>query len=293
MGGFVSSTGYPVATKKQLDDPDLGPGFLESIQKIRAEEIADKSKGDALSKGVALAQGLWFTTQCLARLHQRLAITELEVATLAFAVVNILIWLLWWGKPLDVQEPMVVGPPKPPEAQPIVPHQRPRLARFLYAINGGLVEEDDKYNPHLSTSVPLFWTPPLPYDYHYWTVGITALAGSMFGAIHCAAWNTDFPTATEMWIWRSGSLVIAAIPVVFFLPVFLCVIIDTTFKKTILEKKILEKKIDAIMAYVFIGILPIYLLARLILSALPLVALRSLVPSAFVDVNWSIYIPHI
>jgi hypothetical protein len=83
MGGFVSSMGCPVATKEQVDDPDLGPEFLNGIQNIRVRDIADKSKGDALSKGVALAQGLWFTTQCLARLHQRLAITELEVATLA------------------------------------------------------------------------------------------------------------------------------------------------------------------------------------------------------------------
>jgi hypothetical protein len=29
MGGFVSSMGYPVATKEQVDDPDLGPEFLK------------------------------------------------------------------------------------------------------------------------------------------------------------------------------------------------------------------------------------------------------------------------
>ncbi|KAJ7897947.1 hypothetical protein B0H14DRAFT_2224884, partial [Mycena olivaceomarginata] len=63
------------------------------------------SKGDALSKGMALFQGLWFTLQCLARVHQTLPVTELEAATLAFAVVNIFIWILWWNKPLDVQRP--------------------------------------------------------------------------------------------------------------------------------------------------------------------------------------------
>ncbi|KAJ7310886.1 hypothetical protein DFH08DRAFT_974043 [Mycena albidolilacea] len=125
-GGFVSSTGYPVVTKKQLKDPALGSEFLEGIRKIRAEEIADKSKGDVLSKGIALAQGLWFTTQCLARVHQHLAITKLEVVTLAFAVVNILIWLLWWGKPLDVQLPIIVGLPTSLDAQPLKPLRFPR-----------------------------------------------------------------------------------------------------------------------------------------------------------------------
>ncbi|KAJ7331328.1 hypothetical protein DFH08DRAFT_651200, partial [Mycena albidolilacea] len=49
---------------------------------------------------VALSQGLWFTTQCLAHVHQGLAVvTELEVATLGFAVVNIFIWSFWWNKP--------------------------------------------------------------------------------------------------------------------------------------------------------------------------------------------------
>jgi hypothetical protein len=62
MGGFVSSTGYPIATKKQLADPDLGPEFLTGIKNIDAEDIMDKSKGDALSKGLAMVQGLWFTT---------------------------------------------------------------------------------------------------------------------------------------------------------------------------------------------------------------------------------------
>ncbi|KAJ6582254.1 hypothetical protein B0H19DRAFT_984385, partial [Mycena capillaripes] len=140
MGGFVSSTGYPIVTKTQLaestEDPSRGSRFLADIQSINAEDIMDKSKGDALSKGVALAQGLWFTIQCLARVHQHLAVTELEVATLAFAVVNIFISLLWWDKPLDVQRQMVVGPPKPVDAQPITPVRVGRWDRFWSVIIG-------------------------------------------------------------------------------------------------------------------------------------------------------------
>ncbi|KAF7370035.1 hypothetical protein MSAN_00633500 [Mycena sanguinolenta] len=118
MGGFISSAGYPVATKKQLQDPALGWEFQEAIQNVNEEDIMDKSKGDALSNGVALVQGSWFILQCLARVHQNLVITQLEVATLAFAVVNVFIWLLWWDKPLDVQRPIVVGPPARPPTRP-------------------------------------------------------------------------------------------------------------------------------------------------------------------------------
>ncbi|KAF7356053.1 hypothetical protein MVEN_00935100 [Mycena venus] len=183
MGGFVSSTGYPVTTKKQLRNSPLGPHFLQAIRNVDEEDIMDKSKGDVLSKGVALAQGLWFTTQCLAGVHQHLAVTELEVATLAFAVVNILIWLLWWDKPLDVQRPMVIGPPKSPDAQPIIPHQPLWLERFSDAIFG----YDNMNDPLSSTSVPSFWSSSMGDSLEVGTLGITALTGTVFGAIHCAA----------------------------------------------------------------------------------------------------------
>jgi hypothetical protein len=106
MGGFVSAHGHhPIVTKEQLC---LHPEYLAAIQSIREEDIEDKSKGDLLSKGVVLLQRLWFTAQCLARVQQHLPLTELEVATLAFQFVSIFIWLLWWKKPLDVQQPQPI-----------------------------------------------------------------------------------------------------------------------------------------------------------------------------------------
>ncbi|KAJ7130488.1 hypothetical protein C8R44DRAFT_614159, partial [Mycena epipterygia] len=105
MGGFVSRKGHPIVTVEQLTQ---NSEYMSAIHDVEAEDISDKSKGDAFTKGIALLQGLWFSTQCLARLHQHLPITQLEVATLAFAVVNILIWSLWWAKPLGVERPILV-----------------------------------------------------------------------------------------------------------------------------------------------------------------------------------------
>jgi hypothetical protein len=118
--------------------------------------IKDKSKGDVLSKGVALVQGLWFTTQCLARVHQHLAVTGLEVATLVFAVVNISIWCLWWNKPLDVQRPMVVGPPKSLDEQPITPVRISRWDGFGYAILGANENHDDYMMSTIRSLAPLY-----------------------------------------------------------------------------------------------------------------------------------------
>jgi len=71
--------------------------------RISEAEIADKSKGDAISKGVVILQTGWFVTQCIARGVQGLPITELELVTVAFSSLNFVIYLLWWDKPQSVQ----------------------------------------------------------------------------------------------------------------------------------------------------------------------------------------------
>ncbi|KAF7369961.1 hypothetical protein MSAN_00625900 [Mycena sanguinolenta] len=210
MGGFVSSDEHPIATKEQLEDPNFGLELQKAIQSVKEKDITDKSKGDALSKGVVLLQGLWFTVQCVARAHQRLAITQLEVATLAFAVVNIFIWLLWWNKPLDVQQPIVVGPPTQPDSQATtLPVQLSHSGRFLGATIG---YPDDEYKPLSSVSVPSFWSMENQSNHEAGAFILLALVGTMFGAVHCAAWNAVFPTGREMWIWRVSSLMITVLP---------------------------------------------------------------------------------
>jgi len=72
---------------------------------ISVDEIMDRSKRDVFSKGFAVLQTTWFITQCIARAVYGLTITELELATLAFAVLNGLLSFLWWNKPQDVACP--------------------------------------------------------------------------------------------------------------------------------------------------------------------------------------------
>ncbi|KAF7369992.1 hypothetical protein MSAN_00629100 [Mycena sanguinolenta] len=278
MGGFVSSDGHPIATEKQLRNRHrhVGSKFQEAIRNVDKEEITDKSKGDALSKGVALLQGLWFVAQCVARVHQHLTITQLEVATLAFAIVNIFIWLLWWNKPLHVQRPIVVGPPTRPNTETITFRvQPPRSVRILGAIFGHYGRE---YNPSSSDSVPSFWSVQEESDHSIAAGLLLILMGAVFGAIHCAAWNAIFPTPAEMRIWRASSLVIIAVPCI---PYFLSPL------------AINEDNWEYMVAVMVRLGIPIYVSARIILIVLPLIELRLLPASAFVDVDWSTYIPHI
>jgi hypothetical protein len=104
----------------------------------------------------------------------------------------------------------------------------------------------------------------------------------VFGAIHCAAWNTDFPTTAEMWIWRSCSSLIVAIPAIILL------LMTLAFFTDIAESQFW----NAILDIGFYAPISIYVIARLVLIVLPLVAMRSLPLGALMDVKWSVYIPH-
>ncbi|KAJ7752881.1 hypothetical protein B0H16DRAFT_1835965 [Mycena metata] len=279
MGGFVSEEGHPVSKIKQL------PAYMPAIQKIKKADIEDKSKGDTLSKGVAIAQGLWFVTQCLARISQHLPLTELEVATLAFAVLSVVIRLLWLHKPLDVQQPIVVARSEveidPLQGEDITPINN-RSDTLWQRLVGAMTGEYDTYHP-LSTSVPSFYSIEIsPKNIHrlvHNVVGILGV-GSIFGSIHCAAWDAPFPSMSEMWIWRISSVFIAAYPAFTALIMALAWAHDNHISA-------------AVFAFFLVVGYVVYPLFRLFLIILSFTTLRSLPPSVFVDVNWSNYIPHL
>ena len=75
---------------------------------VTEEEIEDRSKADAFSKTIALGQTLWFVAQCIARRAQHLDLTLVELSTLSLAVLNGLMYYLWWNKSLDVRCPIPV-----------------------------------------------------------------------------------------------------------------------------------------------------------------------------------------
>ena len=103
MGGFtLHKGGKPVRVLEAKDLEELSEAGKIEWPTITKEEIADRSKGDYLSKTIVLFQTTWFVVQCIARGAYGLTVTELEVVTLAFASLTGVIYFLWWDKPLDV-----------------------------------------------------------------------------------------------------------------------------------------------------------------------------------------------
>ncbi|KAG1777299.1 hypothetical protein EV702DRAFT_969981 [Suillus placidus] len=109
MGGFML---YVDREPRATLTPDELLQFIreESVDMpvIQKADIEDRSKGDILSKGVAIFQLAWFVLQLTARRVQNLPITLLEIDTLAIAVLTFSAYFLWWTKPKDVGRPYVV-----------------------------------------------------------------------------------------------------------------------------------------------------------------------------------------
>ena len=71
-------------------------------------EIKDQGKSDWLAKTLVLVQTSWFVMQCIARAIEHLPITHLEIVTLAYAAMNFVIYIFWWNKHLNVNQPVQV-----------------------------------------------------------------------------------------------------------------------------------------------------------------------------------------
>ncbi|KAG1750990.1 hypothetical protein EDD22DRAFT_1002366 [Suillus occidentalis] len=103
MGGFVLyADGEPKFTLK----PDL---LLDLVSKgsvemptITEAEIKDRSKGDGISKSVAILQLVWFIIQLITRHAQGLPVTLLEIDTLGVAALACIAYGFWWKKPKDI-----------------------------------------------------------------------------------------------------------------------------------------------------------------------------------------------
>jgi hypothetical protein len=109
MGGFMLFEGdnpKGVLSPRRFSEL-LTAGMIE-FPNVTVEEIEDRSKADGFSKMIAFGQTLWFVAQCLARGAQHLDLTLVELLTLSLAVLNGLMYFLWWHKSLDVRCPVRV-----------------------------------------------------------------------------------------------------------------------------------------------------------------------------------------
>ena len=318
MGGFMEYEGnrpIRVLLPEELESYSLtGNGDFPRISKM---EIEDKSKGDFIYKAVVILQTSWFVVQCIARGVQGLPITELELATVAFAGLNFVIYVLWWDKPLNVQcgvrvykkrsteEPvddghveatagfwiaLVDGLSKLPAAivhgpSSQVSDERPWLSRvLLWPVNTPIAiivgEGDDKVGEkRVCTFYPLQWD---EWRTHNWPLAMVVAGMALaFGGIHCIGWSFTFPSSPERTLWRVASISITSTPIVLFLQVL---VLDCGCRFVAFD-----------MTFHLLSFLQalLYIPSRLVLLILAFLCLRSLPPETYQTVHWSSFIPHL
>ncbi|KZP06160.1 hypothetical protein FIBSPDRAFT_764841 [Athelia psychrophila] len=232
-----------------------------------AGELRDKSKGDALSKTIAILQTLWFVAQCIARRVENLAITNLEIVTLAYTAITVAMYAAWWHKPLNMRCPVRVK-----GDEEFVKNRRPfKWTHILDYVTG---DHDWLITLSGEERVPTFWSSCSSRSQLPLHADIIALSVAMvFGAVHCAAWSYAFPSLEQQKMWRVCAITITAIP----LPMAVYLGSFSGFLKVI---------------FMALGAL-LYILARSILLVLALTTLHQLPLSAYQTVQWTTWIPHI
>ncbi|ORY06213.1 hypothetical protein BCR34DRAFT_490279 [Clohesyomyces aquaticus] len=257
-------------------------------------DIEDKSKGDFFIKATAFIQVLWLVIQVIVRGARGLVISPLEFAVIAYSASFFITYLLWWSKPQDVRNPRILrldeieaegrnDPPKKIDAGV----QTDPLNEI------GVEVRDDALNKIEGERSDIFKPPPndarydnAPSQFLPNAAGLTrmddgiAFGGVVFGALHCAAWNSPFPTPIERLLWRVASVVSAGMLPLYYL-ILLC---DIHTSRPRLVKQILS--VLELLAII------VYILARSFLLVEMCRSLGFLPPEAFAA-TWASEIPHV
>ncbi|KAG2051807.1 hypothetical protein BDR06DRAFT_997979 [Suillus hirtellus] len=259
------------------------------VPTLTADRIDDKSKGNAISKGVVLLQVAWFVVQLVTRAIYHLEITQLEVGTLAFAVLNFLTYAAWWDKPLNVQCP-----------HPVRWKSTDLNSTVTLEDHIGKIEQDKTHQfkilaPVLRPILELIGFPGIPTSRELQVPTfdgsiklenvdriVLVLAGllmaTIFGGIHGMAWFFAFPTHQERVLWRMSVVAITGTPWFALLTAPLFAALDTPL---------------LIFILLYALCIMLYITARAVLLVLMFTTLRDLPPDAYRAVLWTSLVPHL
>ncbi|KAL8887557.1 MAG: hypothetical protein Q9215_004899, partial [Flavoplaca cf. flavocitrina] len=112
MGGLTVNVSH---LHDQSDRVLITPSGLIHLAKkgyffhVSDADIEDKSKANMLAKGLVLLQITWTILQCLSRKATGLPLSVLEVHILVHAGCALIMYVLWFNKPMDVDEPVDVS----------------------------------------------------------------------------------------------------------------------------------------------------------------------------------------
>ncbi|GJJ06807.1 hypothetical protein Clacol_001003 [Clathrus columnatus] len=268
---------------------------LQNRRKILEKDILDKNKQDSLAKTFALGQTIWFVLQCIVRRAQHLPLTQIELMTCAYATLNAAIYFFWWHKPFRVDSPIMLRSEIPPckEWEDGTSELNLWDWDFMTFVQFLLGTAYDDYDFRQKLRVPTFYSGHFyNADNNLWIVLAEIITAAVFGGIHLLAWNYEFPTRAELWLWRVSALIIAGIPVMFFLSLIL-MIADTSVNGNEDDNHAGYWRPAFLTTNFAPGIFILYIITRPVILVLALISLRKLPVGTLSDVGWLKFIPHI
>jgi hypothetical protein len=240
-------------------------GIIEKLPAVTEDDISDKNKGDFVVKILSMGQIVWFVIQLGDRLYSKLPVSLLEILTFSFAVCTIFTYGLLLDKPKNAESPFVIS-----------------ATRYASPWEITKIAELGPNCIYMSRRSP--WIPNRSFHEHGPSSGRLggSLAGVLFGAIHCVAWNFPFPSEIERILWHISAIVTAlAYPlVVGFL--WLLVKLEEEFE---LQFDRAEWAGGALLGIAFV-------ISRLFICVEVIRSLAFLPPGAF-QASWTQNIPHI
>ncbi|KAF9531512.1 hypothetical protein CPB83DRAFT_904609 [Crepidotus variabilis] len=236
MGGFALYDGFTheyieTLTLERFDEL-VESGEIE-FPNITAERVGELGKADYFSKAVVVLQTTWFVTQCVARVVNKLALTEFEVITLALAILNAFMYGLWWDKPMDVGMPVQVyrrtghgqyTPKSDKNARPMnawsILGELTMIPTFTKLIGAYQpLEEDGRARSFITPSFDNLDTlngqslRRLSRGHQFKIMSVLTAVFILFGAIHFVPWFYPYPSQLQKWLWIAGSVSIVLFPI--------------------------------------------------------------------------------
>lgn len=169
-------------------------GVIDRLPSVFSSELKDQSKSDALVKLIAIGQIVHLVLQLCLRKAQALPSSLLEVMVVAFAACALLTYGFLLEKPQDVGVPRYIEASRWPTsleaaeiclAGPVHPrmslHSKRGMTTPSIHLGSGNMHTRRRADSKQGRAFLLG----------------SILGGTIFGAMHTAAWNFEFPTPVE------------------------------------------------------------------------------------------------